>query len=94
MWRNAWYVAGFLACSAGAAAAMAQEEPMSCDDAGLQWIIGELPDAAMIERVRVEAGAASVRVIADGMMVTQDYRTERLNLELDAHGRVRAVRCG
>ncbi len=94
MARMTVFIRAVVLLFAGSAGALAQEEQMNCDAAVLQWAIGELPDDAMIERARIEAGAASVRVIADSMMVTQDYRAERLNIELDAQGRVRAVRCG
>lgn len=70
------------------------EMRMRCDASKAQWALGELADDALAERARLAASAASVRVIGHDMMVTQDYREDRLNLDLDAQGRVRAVRCG
>lgn len=70
------------------------ETLMQCDASKVQWALGEMADDALAERARSAAGARSVRVIAHGMMVTQEYREDRLNLDLDEHGRVRAVRCG
>ena len=84
----------FIAASATAAGAMTEGDAVICDAGKVQWMIGALADAAQVERARIAAGAASVRVIAEGMMVTQDYREDRLNLDLDARGRIRAVRCG
>jgi hypothetical protein len=35
-----------------------------------------------------------VRVIKPGMMVTMDYREDRVNLDVDDDNRVLNVRCG
>lgn len=94
MLRKSAFFLVFFAFSGYIAGAMAAGDRMICDAGAVQWMIGELPDDALVERARLAAGAASVRVIAEGMMVTQDYRDDRLNLDLDARGRVRAVRCG
>lgn len=94
MLRSIAFLLVFLVVLASGTGAINRDEQMTCDAGKVQWLIGELPDAALLERARIAAGAASVRVIADGMMVTQDYREDRLNLDLDAQGRVRAVRCG
>jgi hypothetical protein len=34
------------------------------------------------------------RVIEPGMAITEDYRADRLNLDLDAGGRITRVWCG
>lgn len=94
MLRKAAFFLVFFAFSGNGSGTMAAGDRMTCDAGAVKWMIGELPDAALVERARRDAGAASARVIAEGMMVTQDYRDDRLNLDLDARGRVRAVRCG
>lgn len=38
--------------------------------------------------------AAALRWIPPGAMVTMDYRTDRVNVELDANNRVTRIRCG
>jgi hypothetical protein len=38
--------------------------------------------------------AQRLRWIRPGDAVTMDYREDRLNIDLDAQGRVRALRCG
>jgi len=35
-----------------------------------------------------------VRVIKPGMAVTMDYRSDRLNVELDDVNTIKALRCG
>jgi hypothetical protein len=94
MLRKTVFFLVFLAFSADAADSMAEGKQMTCDAGAVQWMLGELPDDALVERARLAAGAVSVRVIAEGMMVTQDYREDRLNINLDVRGRVRSVRCG
>ncbi len=39
-------------------------------------------------------GAGTLRWIRPGDMVTMDFRPDRLNIELDAQGRVARLRCG
>ncbi len=94
MLRKAAFLFVFFAFSGNGAGAMAAGNRMICDAGAVQWMLGELPDDALVERARLAAGAVSVRVIAEGMMVTQDYREDRLNINLDVRGRVRSVRCG
>lgn len=73
----------------------APEEPaMTCRADTLSWTIGQLADDALVARARAEAGADRVRVIRPGMAVTMDYREDRLNLDVDAEGKVVAARCG
>lgn len=71
------------------------EEPaMACQAKTLTWTIGQLADEALVARAKAEAGADRVRVIKPGMAVTMDYREDRLNLDVDAEGKVVAARCG
>ena len=45
------------------------------------------------EAIRL-TGAGALRWIPPGAMVTMDYRTDRVNVELDANNRVTRIRCG
>lgn len=56
--------------------------------------VGRPATAALGTEARRAAGAASVRWIRSDTAVTMDYRTDRLNIELDAGNRVTRLRCG
>jgi hypothetical protein len=71
------------------------EEPiMKCDDSNTEWANGKLADEALVTRIRTETNSKSVRVIKPGMMVTMDYREDRVNIDVDATNHVTNVRCG
>ena len=40
------------------------------------------------------SGAKVVRVLRPGMMVTMEYRGDRLNLRIDGQGKILSVTCG
>lgn len=56
---------------------------------GLQDLVGR--DRAVLAAMTLPVGR---RVIAPGMAVTEDYSAQRLNLDLDARGRIARVWCG
>jgi hypothetical protein len=72
----------------------APQEPGECNANGAQFGVGYDYSTALAERVRQASGAAIVRSIGPGQATTMDHRTDRLNLEFDAGGRVLRVRCG
>ena len=65
-----------------------------CDAGPAQSAIGQNSTARNVEAARVAAGARMARTIRPGQMVTKEYDFERLNLEVDASGRIVAARCG
>lgn len=65
-----------------------------CDAAPAQSAIGQNSTARNVEAARVAAGARMARTIRPGQMVTKEYDAERLNLDVDASGRIVAARCG
>ena len=65
-----------------------------CDASDLNFLIGKVLDEALAARAKDATGASSVRVIRPGQMVTMDYVAERLNVEVDAAGKVTSARCG
>lgn len=65
-----------------------------CDANAAQSFVGRALDAALPDAARTAAGARAVRVIRLGDAVTMDFRTDRLNVELDADGKVAKLRCG
>lgn len=65
-----------------------------CDAAKAQFAVGESYSDALAERARTAAGAASVRRLVPGQVVTMEYNGTRLNLDTDAAGKVTSARCG
>jgi hypothetical protein len=65
-----------------------------CDATKAQFAVGERYSDALAERARTAAGAATVRRLVPGQVVTMEYNGTRLNLDTDAAGRVTSARCG
>jgi hypothetical protein len=75
------------------AACVAEPSPLppqdSCGAATLQGLVGQ-PETAL----HVMRFAQTVRVIQPGMMVTQEFRADRLNIYIDEMGMISRVVCG
>ncbi|MNR65322.1 Peptidase inhibitor I78 family protein [compost metagenome] len=56
--------------------------------------MGRTNTAKNLEQARQRSGAAMARVLHPGQITTREFNAERLNLEVDATGRIVAVRCG
>ena len=65
-----------------------------CDASDLKFLVGKPLDETIAARARDASGATSVRIIRPGQMVSTDYVAERLNIEVDAEGKVLNARCG
>lgn len=65
-----------------------------CNAGPAQAVIGKQGTASVVEQARVLSGAAMARVLRQGQAVTLEFNAERLNLTVDAQGRIMAVRCG
>ncbi|MEO6518672.1 MAG: I78 family peptidase inhibitor [Pseudoxanthomonas sp.] len=65
-----------------------------CDASKVLDVVGQLPTAALQQRARTAAGAQLVRLLRHDQIVTLEFRVERLNLVLDATGRISRVNCG
>jgi hypothetical protein len=68
--------------------------PQGCEAARVQDIVGLQGSQELEQAARTRAGAEIARTIAHDQMVTREFREGRLNLWLDAQGRVRQVSCG
>lgn len=79
-----------------AACATAEAPPAAggCNADAASAYLGKAADAATIEAARKAAGAERVRTIKPGQMVTMEYIEGRLNLYLDANGRIERIACG
>jgi hypothetical protein len=70
-------------------------EPIrECKADRVQTLVGRDAAPATIKQAQERATARTVRVIKPGMAVTMDYRTDRLNVELDGANKITALRCG
>ena len=79
----------------GTAAAQPSAPPLpSCREAPAYFALGQAYSDQLARRARRRAGAGAVRTIEPGRAYTMEFRADRLTLELDARGRVRAVLCG
>jgi len=65
-----------------------------CDAGPAQRAIGKQSTASVMEKARVDSGAAMARVLRPNQPVTLEFNHERLNLVVDGAGRITAVRCG
>ena len=66
----------------------------TCNAAKVQSMIGRTATAELgTEAVRL-AGARSMRRIQPDSVYTMDYRPDRLNIHVDARGRVTKINCG
>lgn len=68
--------------------------PGQCNESAARFAVGQVADAKLAEEARVRAGAQRVRLVRPGQMVTMEYDSGRLTMDIDAAGRVAGVRCG
>jgi len=67
--------------------------PSHCDAGKAAAAIGRLPSAEVVETARQAAGAEVVRTLRQGQPITKEFRVGRLNLVLDAEGRIASANC-
>ncbi len=70
------------------------QAPQICNAQPAQAFIGRTNTAQNLEQARQRSGAAMARVLHPGQITTREFNAERLNLEVDATGRIISVRCG
>lgn len=94
----AMLAAALAACSAQtpppepAAPPAADLEP-SCGADKLVSYVGHNATDDVVTAIGRASGAKSVRVIKPDTAVTMDYRPDRLNIDVDANGVIKAFRC-
>lgn len=64
-----------------------------CDAGKVSDLVGQLPTQETQQRARTSAGAEVVRVLKHNQPITKEFRVGRLNLVLDAEGRIASVNC-
>ena len=80
--------------AAPAASAAAPEPVYQCNADGARFAVGQPLSPQLEAAARVRAGAGTVRALKPGEAVTMELNDGRLNLDVDARGRVTDVRCG
>lgn len=80
--------------SSPGAAAPASPPATLCDAKPAQFAVGQNSTASVMESARVRSGAQMARILRPGQMITKEFNAQRLNLQVDANGRILAVNCG
>ncbi len=70
------------------------ESGMTCNAAPAGHLVGRPATVELGAEALKATGSRNLRWIRPGDMVTMDFRPDRLNIELDAQGRVARLRCG
>ncbi|HEY0115183.1 MAG TPA: I78 family peptidase inhibitor [Allosphingosinicella sp.] len=72
-----------------------REDPrFTCNAARVQSMLGQVATQSLGTDAVRTASARTMRWIRPGEVVTMDYRTDRLNIHLDAQNRVTRIACG
>lgn len=66
----------------------------TCDATLAAWAVGKTPDEATVARIIADTHSRSARVVKPGQPMTMDYRQDRVNVMLDAEGRIKELTCG
>lgn len=65
-----------------------------CNAQGAQFAIGKSAGASVIEEARQRSGSYMARILRPNQVVTMEFNAQRLNLDVDAAGVIKKVRCG
>ena len=82
------------ACATAPADPVVAEPAETCRKEPLAGFVGQPATQALGARMLRETGARTLRWVPEGMMVTMDYRGDRLTVHLDAANRVERANCG
>lgn len=66
----------------------------SCTAEGLAPLIGQKRSPKVERAAKRGSGANAIRWITPDMMVTMDYREDRLNVHLGTDGKIGSFKCG
>ena len=65
-----------------------------CDTEAVQSLIGTQGSETVYAKAVQDSGAKSHRALGPTDMATMDFRPDRLNIDLDASGKITGFRCG
>lgn len=71
-----------------------QVSASACNQAPLQWAVGQRADEATMRRLAAEAGPVLINPVGPASVISRDYRSDRLRVYLDTANTITAVRCG
>ena len=74
--------------------AATEDQRFACDATRVQALVGQNASQALGAEAVRGANARTMRWIRPGDMVTQDFRTDRLNVHLDDQNKVVRIVCG
>ncbi|MDT3715150.1 I78 family peptidase inhibitor [Pseudomonas soli] len=84
--------------SSGASAPAAPAAPAGndgrCEASGADFTVGKPASAELLEQARKASGSQMARILKPHDVITLEYRSERLNLNVDDKGVVTRVNCG
>jgi hypothetical protein len=66
----------------------------TCNAQPAQGLVGRASSQELGTEAMRLSGARTLRWIPEGSAVTMDYRSDRLNIELDRQNKVTRIRCG
>jgi hypothetical protein len=65
-----------------------------CDAGKASVLRGTMFSSRLLDRARLLSGAATARQLRKGMASTMEFRSDRINVEIDQKGRVTRIFCG
>lgn len=82
------------ACATAEPIPVRGETPGSrCNDSNIQQFVGRQATAELGAEMQRVSGAAIVRWVPHGTMITMEYRSDRLTVYLDRNNRVERISC-
>jgi hypothetical protein len=82
------------ACAAVPVDPVVAEPAGACRNEALAAFVGQPATQALGTRMLAASGARVLRWVARGMMVTMEFRADRVTVHLDAANRVERASCG
>ena len=81
------------ACAAAGPPVRGETPGSRCNDSDIQPFVGRQATAELGAEMQRVSGAAIVRWVPHGTMITMEYRSDRLTVYLDSNNRVERISC-
>ncbi|MCY1269180.1 Peptidase inhibitor I78 family protein [compost metagenome] len=65
-----------------------------CNAEPLQSLVGRTVSASLLQEAKRTSGAQVARVLRPNDVMTMDYNSQRLNIDVDAQQVIRQIHCG